>query len=73
MELPEHKRGVRFHDLRHTYASLGVQNGIALETMSRILGHSTILTTMRYAHWCRGDRTEAAERIQECLGFTASG
>ena len=72
-KLPAEKRCVRFHDLRHTYASLGVQNGIALETMSRILGHSTILTTMRYAHWCRDDRTAAAERMQACLGFGTGG
>ena len=59
-ELPEHKRRVRFHDLRHTYASLGVQNGVPLATMSRILGHSCLQTTMRYAHWCPDDRAEAA-------------
>ena len=68
-ELPKHKRGVRFHDLRHTYASLALQNGVPLPTISRILGHSCLQTTMRYAHWCPDDRTEAAERIQQCLGF----
>lgn len=42
--------GVRFHDLRHTAASRMVERGIDLVTVSKILGHSSIQMTMRYAH-----------------------
>lgn len=41
---------VRVHDLRHTAASRLVQNGLSLLEVSKILGHSTITMTMRYAH-----------------------
>ena len=42
--------GLRLHDLRHTAASKMVEAGIDLVTVSKILGHSTIQMTMRYAH-----------------------
>lgn len=42
--------GVRFHDLRHTAASLLIQSGIDLYRVGAILGHSDIRTTRRYAH-----------------------
>ncbi len=47
MGLPE----VRFHDLRHTYATLALQNGVDIKTVSSNLGHATVAFTMdKYAH-----------------------
>ncbi|WP_182359406.1 tyrosine-type recombinase/integrase [Tomitella gaofuii] len=49
----KHRRkvgAVRLHDLRHTYASRLLRAGIPIEEVSRILGHGSITTTMRYAH-----------------------
>lgn len=40
----------RFHDLRHTFASMMIKSGADLLTVSKILGHSAIQTTMIYAH-----------------------
>jgi integrase len=41
---------VRIHDLRHTFASLLMSGGASLEMIGRLLGHTQIGTTQRYAH-----------------------
>ncbi|MGV8986070.1 MAG: tyrosine-type recombinase/integrase [Cypionkella sp.] len=41
---------VRIHDLRHTFASLLVSGGASLEMIRRLLSHTQIGTTQRYAH-----------------------
>jgi integrase len=41
---------VNFHDLRHSCASILMASGADLYTVAKILGHSTITTTQRYAH-----------------------
>ncbi|WP_447601037.1 tyrosine-type recombinase/integrase [Nitrospira sp. Nam80] len=40
----------RFHDLRHTFATRLVQDGVDLYKVQRLLGHKTPLMTQRYAH-----------------------
>ena len=43
-------RRIRFHDLRHTFASHFTMNGGSVYDLKEILGHADIKTTMRYAH-----------------------
>ena len=40
----------RIHDLRHTFASLLVSNGVPIYHVSQLLGHSDTKTTQKYAH-----------------------
>lgn len=59
------RRGFRFHDLRHTYASRMLAQGAPIEFVSRQLGHSNPATTMRiYRHWIP-DRDEQHAEIAE--------
>ncbi len=44
------KKLIRFHDLRHTFASHFMMNGGNLYTLQKLLGHSDMQTTMIYAH-----------------------
>jgi len=46
--------GVRIHDLRHTFASLLVSGGASLEMIGKLLGHTQMQTTQRYAHLMEG-------------------
>lgn len=41
---------LRFHDLRHTFATWKAQDGVPIEVLSKLLGHSDIKTTDRYRH-----------------------
>ncbi len=54
---------VRLHDLRHTFASHAVMQGVSLPVVSRLLGHSGVQMTLRYAHVSDPDTEAAAERI----------
>ena len=54
---------VRLHDLRHTFASQAVLQGIPLPVVSRLLGHKRPSMTLRYAHVSDREIEAAAERI----------
>ena len=56
---------VRLHDLRHTYASVAMQNGIDPFTLKEIMGHRNLQTTLRYAHL-------ADDAVQRAAGSVAS-
>ena len=60
---------VRLHDLRHTHASHAVMNGVPVPVVSRMLGHSNVRMTLRYAHL--GDREIEAEA--ERIGAAIAG
>jgi integrase len=51
----------RIHDLRHTYASMAVSGGMPIQMVGRLLGHSQLQTTMRYAHLADEPVLEAAQ------------
>ncbi|MBI4403617.1 MAG: site-specific integrase [Deltaproteobacteria bacterium] len=54
-------RRIRFHDLRHTAATLMLAKGVDVKTVSEILGHENLSTTMSYVHLL-GDRIKQVSR-----------
>ena len=63
-ELPE----VRFHDLRHTFATLALQNGVDIKTVSGMLGHfSAGFTLDTYAHVTTSAQKAAANTMGKLL------
>jgi integrase len=57
---------VRFHDLRHTAATLAIKQGIPVPTVSKMLGHSDpAMTLRRYAHVLDEMRDDAARAMDE--------
>ncbi|WP_181767103.1 tyrosine-type recombinase/integrase [Streptomyces albidus (ex Kaewkla and Franco 2022)] len=62
-------RRVRVHDLRHTCASLLLEQGVDARTIMETLGHSTISMTLdTYAHVMDSTLRAAAERMDDALG-----
>ena len=59
---------VRFHDLRHTFATLALQNGVDIKTVSGMLGHfSAGFTLDTYAHVTTTAQKEAAKAMERVL------
>lgn len=56
---------IRFHDLRHTYASWLVQSNVPMRAVQELLGHTTITTTQRYAHLSTEHLKAAVSKISK--------
>ena len=59
---------VRIHDLRHSFASFLVNAGRSLYEVQRILGHTQIKTTQRYAHLSQDTLLDAADAAHQMAG-----
>jgi integrase len=55
--------GLRVHDLRHSYASALVSDGVSLPIVGKLLGHAKTSTTARYAHLADSPLREATNRV----------
>ena len=56
---------LRFHDLRHTYATISLKNGDDIKTVSESLGHATVAFTLDvYGHVTDKMRKDSADRMQ---------
>ncbi len=58
-------KGLRFHDLRHTFATRLVEKGVDIETVRDLLGHHSITVTQRYTH-SNDDRKRKAVELLSC-------
>ena len=63
--LPE----VRMHDLRHSTASFLVNSGRSLYEVQKILGHTQLKTTQRYAHLSQATLLEAVDSLSAVSGL----
>ena len=63
---------VRFHDLRHTFATLALESGMDVKTLSAMLGHVSAATTLDiYTHITDDMQRAAAENIDRGIGKAA--
>lgn len=65
--------GVRMHDLRHSFASVGAMGGISLLMIGALLGHRQVATTQRYAHLSNDPVQAAAESIARTISAAMQG
>ena len=59
---------IRFHDLRHTFASLLLESGENLKAIQELLGHSQISTTMDiYTHFSEELRRKSIDNLENLI------
>ncbi|MBM3545299.1 MAG: DUF4102 domain-containing protein [Alphaproteobacteria bacterium] len=61
-------KDVRIHDLRHTFASTAVASGQGLPMIGKLLGHTQVQTTARYAHLADQPVKDAADQVAGNIG-----
>jgi integrase len=68
--------GLRFHDLRHTAATLAVAAGASIRELMERMGHTSPTIAVRYQHVMRGRDAavaDALDRLAEAAGQDQSG
>lgn len=64
---------VRLHDLRHSFASGALAMGEGLPMIGKLLGHTQVQTTARYAHFAKDPIKAAAASVSNNIGVTFLG
>jgi integrase len=67
------KPTLRIHDLRHSFASHLVSNGVSLHIVGKLLGHTQSQTTQRYAHVADQALRDASNRMGEIFRSASKG
>jgi integrase len=65
--------GLRLHDLRHSFASIGAAAGMGLGTVGKLLGHASPSTTARYSHFADDPLRRASNSISETIAAAMNG
>lgn len=66
-------KDARIHDLRHTFASVAVSNGQSLPMIGKLLGHTQVQTTARYAHLANEPVLVAANDVSTLIELQLQG
>jgi len=64
---------VRIHDLRHSYASGALALGEGLPMIGKLLGHTQVQTTARYAHLANDPVKAAGSKVSDMIGAAMFG
>lgn len=64
---------VRLHDLRHSFASIAAASGASLLLIGKLLGHSSVLTTERYAHLVADPVRDVNQKVGAAIGKAIRG
>jgi len=67
--LKRYKPTVRLHDLRHSFVSHLVLNGVSLKAAGALVGHTQVATTNRYANLTNDDLRDAASKFSKVIAF----
>jgi integrase len=66
--------GVRYHDLRHAYASMAISAGCSVKAVSAALGHSSAATTLNlYSHLWGSDEDRLRDAVDRAFAHPAVG
>ncbi len=65
--------GLRVHDLRHSFATLALQGGASLYDVSKLLGHSDVSMTQRYAHMADDSLQTATDSMSRVIDGAICG
>lgn len=57
-------RDFHYHDIRHTFASRLVMKGVDIRTVQELMGHKSIVQTMKYSHLSSDHRQKAAAKLK---------
>jgi len=66
-------QGLRLHDLRHSFASVGAGSGLGLPIIGKLLGHGDVKTTARYAHLDADPLRRANDLIGHAIASAMNG
>lgn len=65
--------GLRIHDLRHSFATLAILGGASLYDVQKLLGHSDISMTQRYAHMADESLQKATDNMSQVIDRAVGG
>ncbi|MDR3480342.1 MAG: site-specific integrase [Burkholderiaceae bacterium] len=63
----------KIHDIRHSFASMAINNGASLYDVKSLLGHSDVKTTTRYAHVSPTRLRDASAQVSAAIAFSQRG